>query len=359
MQLQDYINIALRGESLPSPENGWSGAEYELAAAVWKAATSNGGGPKSVRVVLDTLVALHPDLAQYAPGTERIILADELYRLQRVGYAMPEYPVYIPGLNVLVGPSGIGKSFLALDIAARLAMSSPVIYIAAEGLHGYASRWEAWKRHNGVSECPSMAFYSEPVDFMSAELTRAFIDEVSDRRPRLLVIDTLARCMLTGDENSTRDMGVLIANVDRIQQALGCGLLLVHHTGKSGDMRGNTSLRGAADCIMFLRHQEPGIVLENRFPAGKNKHNEELPDSRFRLLPVEIELEGESLSSAVVVPAQFVMSSPEDKLTPRQQQVLEVIAAYERGLPRPEIVRASGLSQATAYRIIAALEARG
>ncbi len=61
--------------------------------------------------------------------------------------------------------------------------------------------------------------------------------------------DTLARAMAGGNENSGEDMGLLVANADRIRHALGCCFEFVHHAGKDAarGARGHSSLRAATD----------------------------------------------------------------------------------------------------------------
>src|SRR6516225_11927406 len=73
--------------------------------------------------------------------------------------------------------------------------------------------------------------------------------------PRLLILDTLARCFGAGDENSTGDMGVFIASLDRLRADFPqLTILIVHHSGKDDTKgaRGSTALKGAADAVMHL-----------------------------------------------------------------------------------------------------------
>ena len=70
--------------------------------------------------------------------------------------------------------------------------------------------------------------------------------------PALLVVDTMARTMVGGDENSARDVGLFIAALDG--QSVGTRLV-VHHAGKGGDERGSSALRGAADVIARVERE--------------------------------------------------------------------------------------------------------
>jgi hypothetical protein len=73
-------------------------------------------------------------------------------------------------------------------------------------------------------------------------------------KPKLIVIDTLARAFAGGNENTSEDMGAFIAMIGMLQQATGSAVLLVHHSGKdeARGQRGHSSLLGAVDTELEL-----------------------------------------------------------------------------------------------------------
>jgi AAA domain len=92
------------------------------------------------------------------------------------------------------------------------------------------------------------------------------VDEFLKENPGnwdLVVIDTLARCM-SGDENSTPDMNMAVAECDRIRRKAGGDLILVHHQGWSkARPRGASALFGALDgLIRVYRNPERYTVVE-------------------------------------------------------------------------------------------------
>ena len=153
---------------------------------------------------------------------------------------------------VLYGPPGVGKSFLALDFALSIATGQSglveprneglVVYIAAEGHGGLRSRVEAWEVT--YYEATNIRFLPEAVNFLldldSKRLLLAL--ETLPARPRLIIVDTMARCMLGGDENSSEAVGRLIAKLDELRVEFGCTILLVHH-GTKNDEIGRASCR--------------------------------------------------------------------------------------------------------------------
>jgi len=106
---------------------------------------------------------------------------------------------------------------------------------------------------------PAVRFVLDAVQLLDASEVDRFVADVQaslDAPPVLIVFDTLARCLIGGDENSAKDMGRALANADGIRRALGCAVLLVHHSNASGEReRGSTALRGAVDVLHLLKSE--------------------------------------------------------------------------------------------------------
>ena len=86
---------------------------------------------------------------------------------------------------------------------------------------------------------------------------KSIIDEPA---PTLIVVDTLSRCF-TGDENKQEFMGAFIKAVDHLRDLYQCTILIIHHEGKSKDVRGSTVLTGAVDTSWRLVRGEPGHIV--------------------------------------------------------------------------------------------------
>jgi hypothetical protein len=309
------------------------------------------------RDIIEQIMPIDPQ-AEYDEMATRFINANDLKDLTTPKYMLSDYPFYDYALNMLVGPSGGGKSFVALDFAAETAAkltSGNVGYIAAEGLHGYASRWEAWKKFNQV-ETDRLIFYPDPVNFIDDTAVTAFINQARKEMVRLIIVDTVARCMAGADENSTKDMGIFISQIDRARKELDCGVLLVHHTGKDGTTRGSSALYGACDSVAFLSRNEIYIAVHNEHDkGGKNKYQQEAATRTFKLLPVNVTLKGEDVSSAVLVESELVMDAPTHSLTSNQRLILTALQPYDAGLPAREIKQGTGLAHSTFFHAANAL----
>lgn len=236
------------------------------------------------------------------PCSSRLLSLQQLMELRR-----PEYLVdgVMPsrGLVILFGSSGVGKSFLMVDLACcvstgrnwqeRKAIAGSVIYVAAEGAHGYRSRISAWAggRVSADSQLHSNFYvWKGPVDLFEPGEVGSFLEEVEGIEGlRLVVVDTLARCM-TGEENSATDMGAVVRGADRIREATGATVVLVHHTGKDEQQggRGSSALPGAADTVIQIKRSGNGIKLV----CEKQKEDEPFKDIHLAFEPVELLGEG-------------------------------------------------------------------
>lgn len=183
------------------------------------------------------------------------------------------------GFSVLYGPSGSYKTFVALSMALTLAAqidtlkwvdkyptkTATVIYISGEGAGGISQRRTAWNLYTRVRRPLNWYLIPFPVSLLSREHTIALQSDVYATGARLIVVDTLARSLVGGDENSAQDMGAAIANLDRIRHETGCAVLVVHHTGvEQSRPRGSTALFAAADTVIECTAEGEQVTLRCR-----------------------------------------------------------------------------------------------
>jgi len=180
-------------------------------------------------------------------------------------------------LVALFGSSGEGKTFVSLDLAFSIATGQPfhgrevvsgeVVYVYAEGAPSLKFRVDAWKIENGwaMNETASVWFIPTAVDLAGEDedelqgLLATIRTRVSS--PTLVVVDTLARCFGSADENSTQAMNRFTSRCAAIKEELGCTVLVVHHTGwEGGRERGNKSLRNNFDTVIACSKPTRGPV---------------------------------------------------------------------------------------------------
>jgi AAA domain-containing protein len=126
-----------------------------------------------------------------------------------------------------------------------------VLYVAAEGLSGLPKRIKAWEERRGAATPQNAFWLPEAAPLLNDQGIALLETYVAELRPRLIVLDTLARCMVGGDENSAKDVGRAVDNADRLRRASGATVLLIHHTTKDGgSYRGSSALEGAVDVAL-------------------------------------------------------------------------------------------------------------
>jgi hypothetical protein len=186
-----------------------------------------------------------------------------------------------PSTARIFGASGTGKSFLASDMALASATGGrwmgkrvtggPVYYIAGEGHTGLERRFKALQLHHGIERLPGCLYLSTArielnvVGSLEVEMEIERISKKTNTSPALVVIDTLARAMPAGkDENSTKDMGEFINEVDKIRDKLQCVAVIIHHTGNSEThrARGSSAMLAAVDAEMHVFMQGDARVAK-------------------------------------------------------------------------------------------------
>jgi hypothetical protein len=236
------------------------------------------------------------------------------------------------GLAALFGPSGSGKSFLTLDLSAAVASGSfdwygmrvtqcPVTYCVLEGEGGMGKRIAAWEKYHAKKLPDSLRFIVQQFDIT----VPADIEELAAAIRKaggasgLIVLDTLNRAAPGADENSSKDMGVIIANAKALQELTGGMVLLVHHTGKdeSKGMRGHSSLFAAMDCVI-------GVVTGAGlgWTITKSKDDATGAQHGFRLQQVVVgqDDDGDDITSCVAVSTAPPLAQRGAKKLGRHQQ---------------------------------------
>lgn len=191
---------------------------------------------------------------------------------------------------LLYGKHGTAKTFIALDWAASVATGRSwqgrataqrrVLYVVGEGAFGFKGRTDAWERGWGTPIGDEwLSILPTPVNLMSAVDRANLCSLVSWGGYGLVVLDTLARCMVGGDENSARDSGIVVDALTNIQAATpgGRGVALgVHHSGKDGKtLRGSSAFEGGADTVYFTSKDDSviGLTCQKRKDGPDHDHH--------------------------------------------------------------------------------------
>lgn len=165
------------------------------------------------------------------------------------------------GQTWVYGAPGVGKTFVTLDWAASIAASGKtVMAFIGEGVSGYARRVAAWRQAHPEADLSRFLAVPQAPHLLDTRSVEQLAATVREREPDLIVVDTWARALVGGDENSAQDTGRAIDVLDRLYRTYGCSSLVVHHSQKHGQMeRGSGAIRGAADATWEVAtYQGPG-----------------------------------------------------------------------------------------------------
>jgi hypothetical protein len=283
---------------------GGAPALLELQAAT--PAVSNVG--RYIKIIRDTavlrrMIVVGSDIAELAyaqPDDVRAAVADATAKMTELGGAgianrfrdrlvrgsdaaialtPPDALVagvlFMPSVAVLYGAPKAGKSVLALDLALHVAAGRPrwfgrdltagrVLYVTGEGVGGLAGRVAAWLKHHTVEHIDGIDWLTVAPNLLEPGDVETLVALVGELAPELVVIDTLARSMLGGDENTARDMGAVVNAAERVRDAGGSCVLLVHHVGKNieAGMRGSSALLGAVDTTIEVTGDQHAIRVK-------------------------------------------------------------------------------------------------
>ncbi|QJD53073.1 DNA primase/polymerase/helicase [Mycobacterium phage Compostia] len=189
------------------------------------------------------------------------------------------------GLSCIIGPPGVGKSSVALDMACHIAtgrrwqgrrtLKQKVLYLPGEGLSGAVQRVVAWEDAYGM-EVGEDLLLGDSIIMLGAskEAWQALAAHLTRLGVGMIIFDTFARMATNLEENSATEVGKAVKRFDQLKAMVGAGILIVHHTAKGSESaRGSSALNGALDSEILIRDHswtwdQMGIDPANA-PRGK------------------------------------------------------------------------------------------
>lgn len=266
------------------------------------------------------------------PVSDWLIPADEFCTKPAPIKWMVKNWIQEDALMMIHGPSGGGKTFVALDWCLHIASGltnwnghrvkkGTVVYLAGEGHHGLRSRIAAWKQYHGVKSV-NMWLSKAGCDLNTPEGYMKVVEAIRalPEIPRVIVVDTLHR-FLSGDENSAQDAKTMIDACAALMREFNCSIILVHHTGVSDEAqhraRGSSAWKGALEIevsVVPAKNDGPLQIVQR-----KSKDAEEAKPvyAELTLVPINgwIDEDGDQVSSAVITqtdaPPERQKESPE------------------------------------------------
>lgn len=303
-------------------------------------------------------------------GVPRIAPFDYWRELPKPEYAIDGL-IEHGALSCLIGRPGIGKSTVAIDMACHLVtgmrwqgrkvIRQKVLYLPGEGLAGAADRVRAWETEHGANVGQDLYVGNQIIQLAARQEDWAEVATyILKHRIGLVIFDTFARMSLGLEENSATEVGKAVLRFDQIRKLTGAGVLVVHHTGKTGNSgRGSSALNGALDSELLIteaRWDTSDVVGEAiELTTSKQKNAAQLKDP----IPLVISPRAES---AVITGPSGISGDPFDStaVTPLhipEALVETAIRLYhfaerfpEQGVTRGDLVLGVQMDEYTASR---------
>jgi hypothetical protein len=235
------------------------------------------------------------------------------------------------GTGLIIGQSGAGKTFTAVDLAVALASRQPffgrrvvwqtgVCIITAEGSRNFPRRIEACKNHRGVNEALPIVYRpfsgnlnsDLELDSLLKELgtINRLFDETGDDLG-LVIIDTVSASFAMKDQNNPSDVLNVCKRMQKISDSIKGFVFGVHHLGKdeAKDAVGSYAWRANVDVIWSLTmagDRVRGQVKGREFCIAKNRDGIEGPVSCYELKSVTLGFEDEGYDKHSPAPADHI-----------------------------------------------------
>lgn len=167
-------------------------------------------------------------------------------------------------LTILAGAAGVGKTTLALQMAAQVGTpENPALYMDAENgpvqLRRLTDAMAIPSGHVTLVDMNGLALTDGAVlDTLKSELLGRGIATLARRRQMgtpFVVFDSLRRYAPGLSENSSDDMAPYIASLTTLARETQSALVLIHHASSKPDapaMRGSTAIEDQADIAFTL-----------------------------------------------------------------------------------------------------------
>lgn len=179
-----------------------------------------------------------------------------------------------PASVLVVGATGVGKSFVTLSFACSVATGRHwlgrrvtrrrVLFVVGEGAYGLDQRVCAWEdawNDNATVPDDWLTFLVKPDSLENPVTWHQLTGYAQDGGYGLVVLDTFSS--LAPDADETKDAAQIMRRLSDLSAAIGGCTVLVHHPGHSdsGRARGGYQLEANADEVLILREVGEGSAL--------------------------------------------------------------------------------------------------
>lgn len=296
----------------------------KTSASIFHLATTFGWRAQKIyseNISYNSLKASTQQIMETKMKDELIVVGPKLRASVRQDYIIEDL-LWKEDLSALVGGSGSGKSFLAIDMAMHIATGKKwhgktvkkcgVLYIVLEGHRGAANRFLAQvEKHITEFENeqqPPIAYTNLEINICDGTDTSRILKLIQEfkiqfeKDAQFIIIDTVAQS-LGGDENAFEVMQAYLKNCKLITREVCAHVMVIHHHGKdvSRGPRGHSCFFAACDTIIEIKRDGTVSSVE----VSKQKDAEADFKTVFELEQIVLDtylVDGEEKSITTCVP---------------------------------------------------------
>lgn len=206
------------------------------------------------------------------------------------------------GINMIMGPSFVGKTFIALEYVLKVAQGgmvfgkfptrlSSILIINEEDTP--RSLHKRFHSMNNVSDLSIHLLLQKGIKINDKETWPLVVNKIKELQVGLVVFDNLAQLFI-GEENSSSVMSEVFSALRQIT-SLNITVVLIHHQRKDSKDRGShnsgldmargSSVIGASmDTILSIRKHEDSTGKFLIVTQDKNKFDEEVKSFRVNII---------------------------------------------------------------------------
>jgi AAA domain len=229
--------------------------------------------------------------------------------------------------SLFVAKPGTAKSVLVGDIGCHIAAGMDwhgrkvkqglVVFFAAERKKLTERRVAAWRKKHDVTNIPfvvvggKLDMTSGLIDAKALAATIKGLEEKSEHKCVLIILDTVTRTFGPGDQHQSRDMQRYVQSVDELNRATGAHIAAIHHSPWSDDRgKGAIDLDGAVDVSFVVNVKGTGPAKVFTLSCTGANDGEDGPVTSFRLesIPLGTDADGKITTAPVVVQVDVVPS---------------------------------------------------
>lgn len=288
------------------------------------------------------------------------------------------------GASVIYGPSNCGKSFWVVDLGVCVATGEPfrddlavdrgaVIYVALEGAFGTRNRIQALRKSGRLGDDAPFYLIFDSISLLEQGHAARLAETVSavaahaDLPVKLVILDTMARAMAGGDENSGQDMTAAVQSIDAVRAATGAHVAVVHHCGKdeARGARGHSSLRAAVDTEIEVSRPAGESISTVRVTKQRDLPAREAMPFSLKVVELGTGRRGKPLTSCIVQHEDEEMAAePRGRTKPGRKPIcpegdLLALLPATTVMWRIAAMERFGISRATFYAAKVSLESDG